>query len=99
VKASWTDASRVEGVTFIAAGAKPFVFFAGRPAAQRAADARHRRTFVFFFIEFAIQNNWRFGNVIQESLYDRVKILGRYLQHRSHSRHYGTVLAWFAIKG
>jgi len=27
-----------------------------------------------------------------------VEILSRYLQHRNHSRHYGTVLAWFAIK-
>jgi hypothetical protein len=33
VQAGWTYASRVEGAPLVAAGAEPFVFFAGRPAA------------------------------------------------------------------
>ena len=40
VKANWADASRVEGIPLIAARAEPFVFFAWRPTAQRATDAR-----------------------------------------------------------
>jgi hypothetical protein len=40
VEAGWADASRVEGVPLIPALAKPLVFFAGRPAAEWAPDAR-----------------------------------------------------------
>jgi hypothetical protein len=43
VEAGWTDASRVKGVPLVAAGAEPLVFLAGRPAAERAADARRFR--------------------------------------------------------
>jgi hypothetical protein len=39
VQAGWADSSCVEGVPLIAAGTEPFVFFAGRPATERAADA------------------------------------------------------------
>jgi len=39
IEAGGADSSRVERVPFMAAGAKPFVFFAGRPAAERATDA------------------------------------------------------------
>jgi len=39
MEAGWADASCVERVPLIAARAKPFVLFAGRPAAERAADA------------------------------------------------------------
>ena len=40
VKTCWADASCIEGVPPMAAGAEPFIFLAGRPAAERAADAR-----------------------------------------------------------
>jgi hypothetical protein len=43
VQAGWADASRVERVPLIAAGAEPLVLFPGRPAAERAADARRCR--------------------------------------------------------
>jgi len=40
VKASWADTARVKRVPFMAARASPFVLFAWRPAAERAADTR-----------------------------------------------------------
>ena len=40
VQAGWADTASVESIPFITAGAEPFVLFAGRPAARRAADAR-----------------------------------------------------------
>jgi hypothetical protein len=43
MEAGGADAPSIEGVPLIAAGAEPFVFLAGRPAAQRAADARAGR--------------------------------------------------------
>jgi len=43
VQARWADASRVEGVPLVTTSAEPFVLFARRPAAQRAADARRFR--------------------------------------------------------
>lgn len=45
VKAGWANASSVEGVPLVVALAKPFVFLARRPAAQRTADARRFRNF------------------------------------------------------
>src|SRR3974390_274788 len=43
MKAGGADASRIECVPFIAARARPLVFFAWRPTAQWAADARRFR--------------------------------------------------------
>ncbi len=40
MNAGWAHPSRVEGVPLVSAVAKPFVFFARRPAAEWAADAR-----------------------------------------------------------
>ena len=54
VKARWADASRVESVPLVSAGAEPFIFLAGRPTAKRAADARTRWLPVAF--ESAIQH-------------------------------------------
>ena len=39
VLAGWADTSRIERVPSATAGAKPLVFLAGRPTAERAADA------------------------------------------------------------
>jgi hypothetical protein len=66
VQARWADASGVERVPDMAAVTKPSVFLAGRPAAERAADARIRGTFALLFVEFTIQNNGRFGSGIRE---------------------------------
>jgi hypothetical protein len=49
--------SGIEGVPPLPAVTNPSLFFAGRPAAERAADARISRTFALLFVEFAIQNN------------------------------------------
>jgi hypothetical protein len=40
MEARRTDTSSVEGVPFVSACAKPIVLLAGRPTAERAADAR-----------------------------------------------------------
>jgi hypothetical protein len=55
VEIGWADAARVQGIPLIAAGAKPFVLFTWRPAAERAADARFGRTCALLFVAF--QNN------------------------------------------
>ena len=39
VQANRADASRVGGVPLVPTGAEPLVFFAWRPATQRASDA------------------------------------------------------------
>src|SRR5215469_1510019 len=60
VQASWADASRFEGIPLIAARAKPFVLFAWRPAAERAADARRfRLDWLFIFLKLAFWNKNR----------------------------------------
>jgi hypothetical protein len=60
VKARCADASRVKGVPLIAAGAKPFIFLAGRPAAERAADKWRLRLAGFLLLfKLAIWNNDR----------------------------------------
>jgi hypothetical protein len=59
VQARWANASGLERVPFIAAGAKPFVFFAGRPAAERTADARGFRLAGFLLFKLAIHDRFR----------------------------------------
>jgi hypothetical protein len=61
VEAGGAHASGVEGVPFMAAGARPAVFLAGRPTAERATDARARGSATFLFLKLAIQNYGRFG--------------------------------------
>jgi hypothetical protein len=48
-KARRAHSARVKSVPRIAAGAKPFVLFTGRPTAQWAADTRARGIVTFFF--------------------------------------------------
>ena len=57
MKARWADAPGIERVPLVAAGAKPFVFFAGRPAAQWAADAWGAG--VLFVLKVAVWNDDR----------------------------------------
>jgi len=66
VQASRAYASRVEGIPLVAAGAEPLVFFAGRPAAQRATDARLGRALALLLFSLAIQNHGGVGRVIRE---------------------------------
>jgi hypothetical protein len=46
MQACGADSARIESVPVVSAGAKPFVFLAGRLAAQRAAGCAVRRDFV-----------------------------------------------------
>jgi hypothetical protein len=50
VQAGGADASGVERVPFVPAGAEPFVVFARRPTAQRAAAGPHDRTGKQFYL-------------------------------------------------
>ena len=59
VKAGRADASGVESVPLLAAGAEPLVFFPGRPAAERAADARAGCITLLLLFKFAIWNDDR----------------------------------------
>jgi hypothetical protein len=54
----------VEGVPFVPTGASPAVIPAGRPAAERASDARAGGVEVFLLIGFTINNNT--GLVVRE---------------------------------
>jgi len=58
VQAGWADASSIERVPRMTALAEPFVFLAGRPAAEGAPDARRLRLAgLLLFLDLAIQNN------------------------------------------
>ena len=58
------DAARVEGIPLVAAGTKPLVLLAGRPAADRAPDARAGRVWALLLIGLTIQDS---GLVIRVS--------------------------------
>jgi hypothetical protein len=72
VETGWADASRVKGVPLVAAGAKPFIFLAGRPPAKWAADTRVGGFVTLLLLKLAILNDGRIGNVIQETLGTRI---------------------------
>jgi hypothetical protein len=72
LQARRADAPRVEGIPFVAAGAKPFVFLAGRPTAKRAADARAGRVWALFLIGLAIQDAGGFVGVVREGAHDPI---------------------------
>jgi hypothetical protein len=57
MNAGWAHPSRVEGVPLVSAVAKPFVFFARRPAAEWAADARRFGLAGSLLFKLAIQND------------------------------------------
>jgi hypothetical protein len=56
VQAGWANTSRVERVPFESAGAELLVFFAGRPAAERAADARAGGVVALVKSRFAVEH-------------------------------------------
>jgi hypothetical protein len=58
VQAGWANASSVERVPLVPAGAKPFVVLSGRPATERAADARGFGLAGFLvFLKLAVWSN------------------------------------------
>jgi len=60
VEAGWADASCIKSIPLIAAGAEPFVVFARRPTAQRAADVRRFRSAgALLFFKLAVWNDER----------------------------------------
>ena len=64
VQAGWAHASRVERVPLVAALAEPAIFFAGRPAAERAADARRFRVAgLLIFLKLVI---WHDDRVVRD---------------------------------
>ena len=54
-----TDASGVKGVPLVPTSTEPFVFLAGRPAAERATDARRLRLAGFLLFKLAIHDRFR----------------------------------------
>jgi len=57
-EARWADSPGVERVPFVSAVTKPSAFFARRPAAERAADARRFRSAGLpFFFKLAVWSN------------------------------------------
>ncbi len=65
VKAGRADAARIKRVPLVSAGAEPIVLFAGRPAAQRATDAR-AGIMALLFSKHTFQNV-RFCNFTHET--------------------------------
>jgi hypothetical protein len=58
MEASWADASRIERVPRMTALTEPVIFLAGRPAAQRAADARRLRLAgLFLFLNLTVRHD------------------------------------------
>ena len=56
----------VKGVPEMSAVASPEIVLAGRPAAERASNARAGGVETFLLVGVSIQNHGRFGNVIQD---------------------------------
>jgi len=87
VEAGWADATSVERVPFVTAGAGPVVLLAGRPSAERAADAwaggiavllllnlvihNNRRSSGSRFILFQFEQNWSQHRVVFQICYER----------------------------
>ena len=67
VQASWAHASCIERVPFTAAGARPFIFLAGRPTAKRAADAGVGGVEALLLVKVTIQDDGGFGGLTQEN--------------------------------
>ena len=59
MKAGRADPAGIECVPLMAAGAGPDIVLAGRPSAERAADARAGRIGVFLVAGFAIDDGRR----------------------------------------
>jgi hypothetical protein len=60
MEAGWTNTASIESIPLEAAGAEPFVFFAGRPAAEWTADARRLRSAgLLVFFKLAVWNDDR----------------------------------------
>src|SRR5438132_925173 len=62
MKTNGAHSSRIERVPLMSAATRPAVVLAGRPAAERAPDARAGRTLTLLCVEFAICHNGRVQN-------------------------------------
>jgi hypothetical protein len=69
MEARGADSPCIERVPFVSAFTKPSVFFAGRPAAERASDARAGGVEVLLLIGFTIHND---GLVILDGAHARL---------------------------
>ena len=70
VKAGWADAPGIERVPFVSAGAKPFIFLAGRPVAERAPNTGTGRIVALLLLSLAIQNS-RVGGIVRDGAHAR----------------------------
>jgi len=68
MEAGGADTSRVERIPFVSAATRPSVFFAGRPTAERAPNARTGRVEAFLLFGLAINNR----GVIRECAHVRL---------------------------
>jgi hypothetical protein len=67
VKTGWADAACIECVPFESARAEPFVFLAGRPAAERAADARRfGLDGLLIFLKLAL---WNYDRIVSDRIH------------------------------
>src|ERR1700758_3987823 len=58
-QAYWAHAPRIKGIPRMSALAEPFVFLAGRPTAERAADARAGGIVALVLLKLAVWNDDR----------------------------------------
>jgi hypothetical protein len=72
VEARRAHFSGIKGVPLVAAGARPAVILAGRPAAKRASYPRAGGVGAFLLIRLAIQNHGRFGGAIWDGAHATV---------------------------
>jgi len=61
MEASRADTPGLERVPKVAAGARPHVILAGRPAAERAPNSRAGGVETFLLLKLAINNDRRLG--------------------------------------
>jgi len=72
MQAGWAHSPGVERVPCVATGARPQVILPGRPAAERASDARAGGVEAFVLVRLAVQNGGRFGGFIGEGAHATV---------------------------
>ena len=70
MQAGWADASGVERVPLVPAGAKPFVVLAGRQTAERVPNTWTGRIVALLLLSLAIQNS-RVGGIVRDGAHAR----------------------------
>ena len=75
MQAGGADASSIERIPLVSAGAEPLVLFPGRPATERATDARRFRSAgLLLFFKLAVWNNDR-------AVSDQMRLTKRAIRH------------------